>query len=85
MGGGGLLLKLITLLSVGCRISPGQIARWLEVLAEYDFTILHRPGLKHSNADALSRLPCKQCGLHDPDTTVAHSDTGVGAVRDSLG
>ena len=50
----------------------GQIARWLEVLAEYDFTILHRPGLKHSNADALS---CKQCGQHDPDTTAAHSDT----------
>ena len=32
-----------------------QIARWLEVLAEYEFTITHRPGVKHTNADALSR------------------------------
>ena len=52
----------------------GQIARWLDVLAEYDFTILHWPGLKHSNADALSRLPSKHCSRHDPDTTAAHSD-----------
>ena len=41
----------------------GQVARWLDILAEYDFSVEHRPGLKHSNADALSRLPCKQCGL----------------------
>ena len=40
----------------------GQLARWLEKLQEFDFTIIHRPGKKHSNADALSRLPCQQCG-----------------------
>ena len=39
------------------------MARWLDILAEYDFSVQHRPGLQHSNADALSRLPCKQCGL----------------------
>jgi hypothetical protein len=37
------------------REPEGQIARWLEVLAEYDFTITDRPGVKHTNADALSR------------------------------
>ena len=35
----------------------GQIARWLEELAQYDIEIQHRPGKKHSNADALSRIP----------------------------
>lgn len=42
----------------------GQIARWFEVLATYDFSIEHRAGRLHSNADALSRRPChdKNCG-----------------------
>ena len=34
----------------------GQVARWLEKLSEYNFTIEHRPGRKHSNADSLSRV-----------------------------
>ncbi|KRY16110.1 Retrovirus-related Pol polyprotein from transposon 17.6 [Trichinella patagoniensis] len=40
----------------------GQVARWLEQLAEFDFEVVHRPGRKHQNADALSREACKQCG-----------------------
>ena len=35
----------------------GQVARWIERLAEYDFEIVHRPGQRHANADALSRYP----------------------------
>ena len=35
-----------------------QMARWLEVLCQYQFKIVHRNGKKHSNADALSRVPC---------------------------
>ena len=39
-----------------------QVARWLEMLAEYQFTLEHRPGNKHNNADGLSRcVDCKQC------------------------
>ena len=34
----------------------GQLARWLEKLQEFDFTIKHRRGLSHQNADAMSRL-----------------------------
>ena len=30
-----------------------QLARWLEILSEFDFQIQHRPGRQHSNADAL--------------------------------
>ncbi|KAK3093316.1 hypothetical protein FSP39_013979 [Pinctada imbricata] len=39
-----------------------QLARWLEILSEFDFEIQHRPGRQHCNADALSRVPCRQCG-----------------------
>lgn len=39
----------------------GQLARWLQKLQEYTFTIIHRPGKMHTNADALSRKPCPQC------------------------
>ena len=34
----------------------GQQARWLEILEEFDFRVEHRPGAKHCNADALSRI-----------------------------
>ena len=45
----------------------GQTARWLELLSQYTFGIDHRAGIKHSNADGLSRRPepctssCRQC------------------------
>ena len=38
-----------------------QLARWLETLSMYDITIQYRPGRLHSNADALSRIPCNRC------------------------
>ncbi len=40
----------------------GQIARWLGSLQQYDFQVEHRAGLKHGNADALSRRPCAEGG-----------------------
>ena len=33
----------------------GMILRWLEILASFDFTVKHRKGTLHGNADALSR------------------------------
>ena len=36
----------------------GQVARWLELLSEFDYTVIHRPGAQHQNADSLSRKPC---------------------------
>ena len=38
-----------------------QVARWLEILAEFDFVLEHRAGAKHGNADGLSRHPCLDC------------------------
>ena len=43
----------------------GQLARWLEVLGTYKYTIKHRAGLKHGNADGLSRRPCINCSHCD--------------------
>ena len=37
----------------------GQMARWLERLARFDFDIEHRAGVKHGNSDGLSRVPCE--------------------------
>ena len=52
----------------------GQQARWLEILEEFDYTIQHRAGVKHGNADALSRRPPSEddglvaaCRRLDPD------------------
>ena len=44
----------------------GQLARWLEMISQYDITLLHRPGRQHGNADGLSRK-CNQCGRDEPD------------------
>ena len=40
------------------KMCEGQLARYLETLAGYDFTIEYRAGLRHNNADSLSRRPC---------------------------
>ena len=52
-----------------------QLARWLETLSEYDFTIEHRPGKRHGNADRLSRKPCRHpCHrVSDAKTAVENS------------
>ena len=48
----------------------GQQARYLDFVSQFDFDLQYRPGVRHNNADALSRLrpceieggePCKQC------------------------
>ena len=64
------------------REPTGQLARWLEQLQEFDFDICHRPGRRHQNADAMSRIPCKQCGrtshgLDNAASTVAALSQGI--------
>ena len=41
----------------------GHLARWLEQLQGYSFTIVHRVGGKNLNADAKSRKPSEQSQL----------------------
>jgi hypothetical protein len=36
--------------------TQGQLARWIETLAQYNFEIHLRAGIKHYNADTLSRI-----------------------------
>ena len=50
----------------------GQVARWLQILSEYDFQVEHRPGKQHLNADALSRNHCRQCGSEQSKTAESH-------------
>ena len=38
-----------------------KVARWLEILAEFSYTLEHRAGLKHGNADRLGRQSCEAC------------------------
>ena len=35
----------------------GQQARWQTFIEQFSFVIMHRPGTRHRNADALSRRP----------------------------
>ena len=34
----------------------GAVERWLQTISNYDFQVVYRPGPKHGNADAMSRL-----------------------------
>ena len=56
----------------------GQMARWLERLQEFDFTIVLRRGKKHKNADSLSRLPCDSVvkRISQTHTTPYHPQSG---------
>ncbi|CAK1580245.1 unnamed protein product [Parnassius mnemosyne] len=70
----------------------GQVARWIELLQEYDFVIEHRSGKSHGNADALSRRPCpgdcKHCTRQEGNEVVSvrilRTDQLINEWKDSL-
>ncbi len=35
----------------------GKLARWALILQEYEFKVIHRPGITHQNTDTMSRRP----------------------------
>jgi len=61
----------------------------VDLLSEYTFTIQHRAGKSHSNADALSRIlpceengdPCKQCHKHIRELFNENTETGEEKVE----
>jgi len=64
------------------RDTDGLLARWLEKLSAFQYSVLHRPGSSHGNADALSRLPeLSQFFVTSDDTPT--SDDVAAAVSSS--
>ena len=55
-----------------------QLARWNETLSRFTFTIEHRPGSKHTAADALSRRPLNHplCDNYQPGCVLAQLPCG---------
>ena len=60
--------------------TEGMMARWLHTLQQFQFSIVHRAGSDHGNADGISRaptFPCRQCTRIDcplVDTSVVVAD-----------
>jgi len=42
----------------------GKRGRWISMLQDFNFKIVHKAGVRHANADALS---CNPVGSHDED------------------
>jgi transposase InsO family protein len=63
------------------RNPSDQMARWLELLSQYNFSIQHRPGVKHGNADALSRYPCPPDDCPEYDGVTALEDLPCGGCK----
>ena len=59
--------------------TEGMMSRWLHSLQQFQFSIVHRPGKDHGNADGLScapSSPCRQCTRPDcPPATLICGDT----------
>ena len=49
--------------------AAGRIQRWTLTFANYEYKILFCPTHKHSNADALSRLPSPTTSMEEPVPT----------------
>ncbi|CAC5407266.1 unnamed protein product [Mytilus coruscus] len=44
-----------TAFTTNLKEPKGRVARWLEILSPFNFSVEYRPGIKHGNADAMSR------------------------------
>ena len=63
-----------------------QMCRWQDIIQDYNLEIQHRPGLRHGNADGLSRSICKQCNLSSDmyaeiDSSIVAANSNVHLYR----
>ena len=56
----------------------GMVERWLQTLANHNFTVEYRPGKRHQNADALSRI--SHADPADPDEP-EDEDPGISSLQ----
>ena len=50
----------------------GMLVCWISVLNKYDFSIIHRKGMNHGNADGLSRRSCTNAECADCGVSLQH-------------
>ncbi len=65
----------------------GRRGRWIDMLQDFNFKILHRPGMKHTNVDALSRNPVGDAA-DDDDFSREIQDIGTrqsGSIKETGG
>ena len=53
----------------------GQQARWQTFIEQFTFVIMHRPGTRHRNADALSRRPVSETDSDEEESEVCVAAT----------
>ena len=65
-----------------------MMARWLHTLQQFQFSIVHRTGRDHSNADGLSRVPASPCGqctrVDCPQVATGGGEDWVAQLDDDL-
>ena len=62
----------------------GQQARWQTFIEQFTFVIMHRPGTRHRNADALSRRPVSESGSDEEESEVCAAVTANHRPDDRL-
>lgn len=60
--------------------ATGQIARWMDRIAEFTFTVKHRPGTGMAHVDALSRAPTEHEAEDDVDSELAEAVPAMSLV-----
>ena len=58
----------------------GMILRWLEILASFEFTVQHRKGTLHGNADSLSRAPHAPLPTSEEEKVLVSDEAAVVAA-----